>query len=312
MALKSVAAPPSRMRELPEAVQRQFDYFYEWILRLNTGPQTGSVRFTSNGKGIWTDAPTDINRVLVWDPTTDAWAPRNNRVVPFDAKYGPTARWGLNVQSLADSGPNSFNLTVENGTERWTYITPTMGGFLLDGATNLIYTSASDLLGPTGDMTFLCDGIFERPAATASFIAGYDDVSADADPNNNTRWSIFLETNNAITFISESGAGVNATHQVNSFAAPHQFCQFGFTRISGVVQFYLNGRVWGAPSAALTTPTGGSSSRLRFGARETAASPTIGVLASAAIYPRGLTSAEIVERWNYTAGIYGGFITLTE
>ena len=26
--------PPSRMRGLPDSTQRQFDYFYEWILRL--------------------------------------------------------------------------------------------------------------------------------------------------------------------------------------------------------------------------------------------------------------------------------------
>ena len=310
MALIATPTPPRRFRDLPESTQRQFDQFYEWILRLNTGPQTGSIRFTGTGKQVWTDLPTEINRVLFWNTETSSWEPRNNRVVPFDAKYGPTARWGLHVQSLADSGPNAFDLTVENGTERWTYITPTMGGFCFDGATNLIYSSATDLLGPTGDMTFLIDGIFERVGADA-FLAGYDDVSADADPNNNTRWSIFLNVN-GISFVSESGAGVNATHSVNSFAPYNQFCQFGFSRISGVVQFYLNGRTWGAPSGTLATPTGGANSRFRLGARETVASPTIGAMASAALWPRGLTAAEVVERWNYTAGIYGGFIALDE
>jgi hypothetical protein len=33
MALVGIA-PPSRLRGLPESTQKQFDYFYEWILRL--------------------------------------------------------------------------------------------------------------------------------------------------------------------------------------------------------------------------------------------------------------------------------------
>lgn len=312
MTLHSDEARPRRLSGHDQLTQRQFDEFHDFAERTRRGPGTGSMRQTVGGETRWTDQPSGINRTMVFDPDTGLWQPRSVRARPFDNKYNPSALYGLHVQSLNDSTANAFNLTVENGTQRWTYITPTMGGFLFDGATDLLNNTSSTLLGPTGDMSFLCMGIFERPTGAAVFIAGYDDVSADADPNNNTRWSLFYNTDGSITFISESGAGVNATHTVNSFAPPHQLCMFGFTRISNVVQMYLNGRIWGAASSALTTPDGGSNSRLRFGARETAASPMTGVLASAAIYTRGLTQDEVAERWNYSLGATFGFIEVNE
>ncbi len=107
-----------------------------------------------------------------------------------------------------------------------------------------------------------------------------------------------------LQWTSESGAGVDADYVANSNTTedlPAQFTpvHLAVTRISNVVQFYLNGLPWGLPSSALTTPAGGTSGAFNV---SSGSNRIFGLK----IIASGLTAAQIKAEYNRTMGVAFG------
>lgn len=226
------------------------------------------------------------------------------RVRGHDLRRNPVGLWQFGHGSLADSSDNGFDLTVETGTERYAYLTPTLGGFLFDGSTSLWYDVSESKLRITGDMTFQCLWVMHAVVNNAALIS--HEASGELEAQN----SLYLfgtQTYPAWQFFTESGAGVNSSH-TGTFGhwVIGQLTHITVTRTSNVVRLYLNGRQHGTASSALTTPTGGSDGRLRIGSSLT--TRVSGVMASAALIDSALSSDEIVSDYHHCMGLPFGFL----
>lgn len=262
----------------------------------------------------WSETlPVQQRRSLIWNSVTQSWAADNHSYRPtpitnptgWPTSPGPSIRLSFAQNSMVDTSGNGLNATVEIGTERYTYFSPTISAFKFDGTTNLTVAGAQPTLALTGAMTCVF-GFILRTVGAQQFLIGYEDLQeTEAD---NTLWSLFYEASGAITFISESGAGVNATHTVNSWAELGQPSLGGFTRYAdGTVQLFLNQGTWGDLSAPLATPTGGSNARFRIGGRELVNSPFSGTISGVAVYPFSITTVQWKQMYNHTFGYWQGF-----
>jgi len=272
----------------------------------------------SDNLPTWTETlPVDQLRSLIWNPITGQWAADNHsyRPVPITnptgwPTTGPNGRWSFAQNSMVDTSGNGLDLTVQGGAQRYTYFSPTISAFKFDGATVLVNASAQPLLALTGEMTCVF-GFILRSVGVQQFVIGYEAAGVDADPNNNTQWSLFYEADGSIGFISESGAGVNASHNVNSWAELGQPSLGGFTRYAdGSVQMFLNQGDWGSNSGSLATPTGGANARFRIGGREGGAAPFSGTISGAVVYPFSITSNQWKIMYNATFGYWQGFTSV--
>ncbi len=110
-----------------------------------------------------------------------------------------------------------------------------------------------------------------------------------------------------VGWLSESGAGVNATASFSSsaMALPDPYQPFTLTlrRSSNVVRCYLNGVQFGSDSATLTTPDGAATSQLRVNGNGVASFPRIYALK---IVASALTDAEVKAEHNRTLGVAYG------
>lgn len=242
----------------------------------------------------------------IWDGT--AWWVREPaaRVQAHSTSFQPLGLWQMTQRSLVDSSGNSRTLAVETGTERYTYLSGTLGGFYGDGSTALWYNTADAALRLTGDMTFECLFVLETVTAGAYWFS--HTASGETEATNQLYGLAYNSVSSpAIAWIQENGAGVNSTYSGPSyFMFPGQLVHMAITRISNVIQPYLNGRVFGTASSALTTPTGGGDGRFRlFG---DAATRIRGVMASAKLIGSGLTAAQIMTERNYCLGGAQGYI----
>lgn len=231
----------------------------------------------------------------------------------LDNTYTPVGNWPLTSGSLNDSSGNGFNLSVETGTERYSYITHSLGGFLFDGSTRIFVSSFQASLALTGATSFLALCVLNKytPTGSAYFLVSHEGPSETEAEN--ALYSIFLSglsTNYITEYISEHSTGTNDNIIKNAFPPLKQLFMIGFTRSapsggSSTVQMYLNGLPWGS-SASLTTPTGGGSGRFKLGGRDSAHLQMI--LASVALYNTELTAAQMKERYNFCLGRAFGYI----
>jgi hypothetical protein len=102
-----------------------------------------------------------------------------------------------------------------------------------------------------------------------------------------------------LQWLSESGAGVNFNYQITD-RNPLYICHFAVTRVSNVIQFYINGRTLGPPSGVGATPDGGTNSIFRVG--DNTNSAPFCALASLKIVPSGLTAAQVLQEARFTIG----------
>ncbi len=246
---------------------------------------------------------------LFWDGS--GWWMREPaaRVRPHDTRRIPVGLWQFSgatggTTDLTDSSGNGYTLTVETGTSRPTRLTPHLHGFFFDGSTTLWHNSSVAALRLTGNMTFQCLWALDVGVASAPLVSHL--ATGETEVTNSLYQFGHGAALNDVDFLSESGLGVNAAATLNTgWAPPGHLCHVGFTRTSGVVQAYLNGRVWGSPSAALTTPTGGADGRLRLGGSATVRCR--GSMASAVLIARALTAAQMKEDFHFTLGQAFGF-----
>lgn len=247
------------------------------------------------------------------NPAQDTLMTRDGRVewasralVPHAVGQSTLGLWqlrGVGVGQLTDTSGNGFDLAVEAGTERYTYIHKGLGGVYLDGATTLWRSAADAALRHTGDMTFMCFLVLHAMVNNGAI---FSHANPGETANDNWQYGAYYGTAPNLLWLQESGAGTDA-HAVggfpvaNMFAPLHQVIHVAWTRIGGVVTTYLDGSLWGSVSGALTTPTGGTAGRFRlFG--DGSANRLTGVMASARLQAVGLTPTQIKAERNRAFG----------
>lgn len=232
----------------------------------------------------------------------------------FDRTHSPVALWNFD-NTLADASGNGFDLSVEAGAAAFADIVPGRAALRLPiGARFGRATTAALLL--QGAMTIeaivQCDNSPPAPAtATSMAIAGYGG-SGETEPAN-FQWLLSMSSTttasipqNLVSFW-ENAAGVDVlfnTSGPQSLPPIHNIMYVASTRsATGVMQSYVNGTTFNAPSAALPLPTGGSTARVVVGV----SSPTSVVvdsfvIMSIKIIARALSAAEIRAEYNFAMG----------
>lgn len=218
-------------------------------------------------------------------------------------RHAPVGLWQFDG-NLNDSSGNSFTLTVESGTAVYGEVAPGVRGVYLDGATQLFCNTSTPLLNiMTGDLTLECIiRMIASPASgTTRIIASHAAAGETYSTNFAYEWG-FSGGPSIARMLWESGAGTNSLYTISSTLVPGTINHFAVTRTANVVQFYLNGKAWGAASSALTQGEGGQSGKFRVGdANATTFAPNC-LLTSLKVIPRSLTAAEIKAEYGRTLG----------
>lgn len=281
------------------AFLKQFENFH-----VNIQTTDGSL---INGSYVYVHGLTQLGmHELLWDGVGWWFKEPAARVRVHDTSFLPLGLWQFTDPNnlLADTSGNGYDLTVETGTSRSGFIWGDRGGFYFDGLTALWYNVSEAALRLTGDMSFFCLWSNHTAVNSSSLVTHGD---AGELETGNLLYRLGYATYPDLVFTSESGAGVDASHSVTSLISmPGQIAHVGFTRTSGVVQFWHNGVPFGAASAALTTPTGGSTGRLRLGG--SVATRANGMMTSAMLLSRALSAAEVRRAYNMTLGLVLGFV----
>lgn len=210
----------------------------------------------------------------------------------FDLTHAPLALYHFD-RDLADASGNGLDLT---GTASYHDIAPGVVG--LAPGSDVRRPGYDAELALTGDVTVQVIGrMYSTPSAGlfASFTASGETLAT------NTLWQFGPETAHTFRCLSESGAGVDATHiadSVESLPPAHTLFHAAAVRSGGVWRVYLNGRQFGPPSAAMATPTGGTAAFLRvmFGG-------TAFGLAGLKIVGAALTAAQVRAECARTLGV---------
>ena len=250
--------------------------------------QAGMHEFLWDGSGWWFQEPTAHVRA-------------------HSDRLRPLGLWQFSADSLlTDSSGNSYTLTVETGTERYTRINTHLHAFFFDGATSLWHNAAVAALRITGDVTFMCLWVLDTAVALAPWVSHL--ASGEGEAQNILYRFGFTSGTYGTQWLTESGAGVDSSYSIDShMSPPGQLCHVAVTRTSDVIQMYQQGRTFGDASTALTTPTGGADGRHRLGS--TGSTHIRGAMASAVLYNRALSAQEIRDEYHYTMGQAHGFIT---
>ncbi len=216
--------------------------------------------------------------------------------------FGPVAHWTLGSTLEATFG--SRPLSILSGTERYSDLMPGLRGFYFDGASSLWRNALDADLQMVGDMTFLCL-LVAQAGTTRCFVA----CSGNGETSDvNACYIQYLFTGNSVNYLCEFGSGTNQFYfDVNNGIPIQTPCQHGFTRKGGQVTFYLNGLQVGATSVGISSPDGGSNSKLALGADNSAAAPfnfmTAGtMMASPILFNKALTPSQVKTMYNRSLG----------
>jgi hypothetical protein len=180
-----------------------------------------------------------------------------------DLTFNPVGLWQLDGNILDTSG-NANNLSVSTGTEQYIDVAPGLLGFNFNNSTILTDGTPGSELQITGDLTIECLIQIESIPSTGDSIVGLGG-STDAEADNFLYLFRFPSANQSPGLFSESGAGVNDEEEATTLRLllGHTY-HLAMTRISDVPRFYINGELIHT-SAAMTTPTGGTSSPFWIG-----------------------------------------------
>jgi hypothetical protein len=216
--------------------------------------------------------------------------------------HSPVGLWQFDGD-LNDSSGNGFHLTVESGAARYTNIFPGLRALLIVDPLKLIYNVAEPVLRITGNLTIEMLLQLSPAYEAGKFLCSHTATGETSDTNALYQIDMVATTSENVGLFSESGAGVNASYSITLYP-PLSLCHFAVTRVTNVVQFYLNGRTLGAASGTLTTPTDGTSGRFRVGSSTVAGTAPSGILSSLKVLNIGLTSGQILDEFNRTLGAY--------
>lgn len=231
-----------------------------------------------------------------------------------DTTHAPVGLWQFQG-SLADASGNGFTLSVDAGSAEYSAFAQRILGVRLNGLR--LKRAHEALLTIPGDMTIGMFCLFEeqpepsvvgQATALVTYTGGTSDASADY--NYQYQLDITVTPGRLMRWFSEHGVGVNDSYTLAShLPAPGVPFHLMATRTANVVQFYLNGTTFGAASAALTTPDGGTLTELYVGGTGgvgTLSTISSTLMASLIIIPSALTAAQVKTEYNRTMGPFLG------
>lgn len=222
--------------------------------------------------------------------------------------HSPAGLWQLQ-NDLTDSSGNGLTLTAIAGTARYTDIFSSgkRALYLQDGLTvgRSAFTASLNILG---DLTIECLlHVITNNVATGVVSHG---ASGETEATNYSYAAQFTTT--TFQYLHEFSTGTNQTLNTTNLVPPRRLSHFALVRASNVVQFYLNGRTFGAASGTLTAPTGSTSGRFRIGASEGLGSPggtgAPNMISSVKVIASALTATQIKAEYNLTLGSFFGFV----
>lgn len=215
---------------------------------------------------------------------------------------GDTAALWQFEDSLEDESSNGLDLQLSAGTVRYTDLWPGYRGILLDGSTTLIRPIHDNALAFTGDFTLEVIALYHGPFPNvrSDIIARYGSAASDGTANTNELYAMALTgIDQGPRWNQQSGLNVNSAANGFTECFPvYSPVHYAVTRISNVIRWYRNG-VLAVTSAALTTPTGGSSSFFKIGG--TGAEPRV-VMSSMRVSNIGKTLAQVKSGYNESFG----------
>lgn len=202
--------------------------------------------------------------------------------------------WQFNggTGSLTDRSPVNANDLTITGTERYATVF-NHKGLSFDGST------VADAAGHasyriTGALTIelvCCAHAYSASTDTWIFCS----TAGETEATNNL-YQFQLGTTGALSYFSESGAGVDATVGFQTIQPIGVMQYYAMTRDSdGDVTLYVNGRQSG-DQGSLVSPTGGTSSALQFGGG------IFGTLFSARLTAAEFTAAQVFEAYRRIRG----------
>jgi hypothetical protein len=208
---------------------------------------------------------------------------------------------------LLDSSGNGLTLTAIAGTARYTDIFPGVRCLFLDALTTFGRSAFTASLNILGDLTIECLLYVITNNVTTGVVS--HGASGETEATNYSYATQFTTT--TFQYLHEFSAGTNQT-LVTTNLPPRRLSHLALVRASNVVQFYLNGRTFGAASGTLTAPTGSTSGRFRIGASEGLGTPggtgVPNMISSVKVIASALTEAQIKAEYNLTLGSFFGFV----
>ncbi len=242
-----------------------------------------------------------------WDGTL--WSPSSagiGAIEPLAATANTVGLWPLN--GVLDNTVDAANpATVAAGTEIYTDVVPGKRAFFFNGTTRLQVAAFVPALALTGDHAGFAIYQLDTDPTASTILFGHGGPG-DASSTTNILYSatvVNATPPRLMNFLSESGVGVNASYTTaapDSVPPIHNIGLFAYSKIGGIVQFYMNGLPFGAPSGVLTTPFDGSAGRFQIGASDTTTTMTRAVCWGVRIDNVGRTAAEHKAVYNATLG----------
>jgi hypothetical protein len=249
---------------------------------------------------------TQIGMHEIWWDGSAWWVKEPGvRIRRHGLEHQPLGLWQpSSVNFLEDFSGNGRDLTVEAGTELYGFLHPSLSGFKFDGSTSLIYNVDDTGLRITGDITLEFLFMLQGTANNAVFMSH---MALGENEAENHLYCLKFGTLPALVWFTESGAGTDATSNLGSSTVQlYQLMHVAAVRSSGVIYLYLNGELANTPGSALTTPTGGSSGRLRIGA-DAGGNYITGIGTSFKVIGSALSAAQVAAEYNRTLGPAFGF-----
>lgn len=272
----------------------------------NTVSALQGITLTASGG----NAPT-TGQVLMYNGTV--WLPISRNLAVIDNTNSPVGNWSFNVSpsvvSIPDLSGNGAPLTIESGTLRTTTIHPTLGGVLLDGATDFTNATPQAQLTITADLTVLVLLMFTDIPAGGSEYTIFSYGNGGGTFNNHVLYQGSFTSASVFHYYSEHGPGAPVGDNFSTLSTGGRFQPFllGMTRdAAGNLEHWANGIFVGSPFGTTTLPTGGSTSQIRVGSNNIVGSFAKMIVSSLAIFNKVLTPAQMLYHYNQTlGGAYG-------
>jgi len=212
--------------------------------------------------------------------------------------HSPAGLWHFDA-ALTDSSGNARTLSVAAGAAVYAELWPGYLGLDFNGTLRLSQTNAAFQIG--GNLTIEVVMVLNAAPNGFAFLVWGGPGETEAE---NAQYQVTINADRSMTFISEHSTGVNDTFTTAAAAVPPPGIPFHFcvTRVSNVIQFYVNGVALGGVSSALTAPTGGGTATLIVGSNvafSLAAAMLIGDLKIAAT---GLSAAQVAAEAELSIG----------
>jgi hypothetical protein len=196
---------------------------------------------------------------------------------------------------MLDSSGNSFDLTVQAGTERYA-LANGLKGFRFDGSTTIQHNVTETALQIVGDITAeMLVRYYTYSLASRERLIRYG-AAGDLE-NANILYS--LETNTDATklnYFCEYDAGVDVEYEVDVGIWIEELMHVVVVRDSNKITFYINGEQQGATSTTLTAPTGSSLGIFTVGENQ----EFEGIVCCVKILDTALTAEQVYDEYKRT------------